>query len=359
MLDGDKFAQQISDRIFIKSEKEYEINQATLYSCLKRLESLQYVASYWHDVSDGRRKYFKLTEKGKEAVDFNLSSWNYSRAIIDKLIDAPETEKVVKTYVIPSFSAAESQPVETQPVEAEEGLNKPQETKNETFEEKSDFGAATQNTEQNTVRGTENIKNEYDLAAEKELNFRNILNGMIKLSKQSDAEIIDEETENVKNTEKDEPELKKIPPLNREDVKSEPQKSEDFNKQIEKSYSTKRFSYEGQIDYSDLESKAVAEGYKVRISAKEIKVSTGSVLINKVNLFAASILFILLVGEYLTFTQGFGTVLELNLWVCYAILAAFVAIPIIAVAVFLKKPFKTVKLLPSESVRWLRQLRLR
>ena len=37
LLDGDKFAQQISESIEAKSENEYKINQSTLYRYLKRL----------------------------------------------------------------------------------------------------------------------------------------------------------------------------------------------------------------------------------------------------------------------------------------------------------------------------------
>ena len=39
LLDGDKYAQQIIDSVDLKSEKQYQLNQATLYSSLKRLES--------------------------------------------------------------------------------------------------------------------------------------------------------------------------------------------------------------------------------------------------------------------------------------------------------------------------------
>ena len=88
LLNGDKFAQQISDAIEQKSDSEYKINQATLYSSLKRLESLKYVSSYWYDSdAGGRRKYFKLTDLGKKTVEDNILNWSYSRGIIDKLMD--------------------------------------------------------------------------------------------------------------------------------------------------------------------------------------------------------------------------------------------------------------------------------
>ena len=61
LINGDKHAQQISDFVEEKSGNEYKINQATLYSSLKRLESLKFVQSYWNDSDNGRSKFFKLT----------------------------------------------------------------------------------------------------------------------------------------------------------------------------------------------------------------------------------------------------------------------------------------------------------
>ena len=110
LLDGDKYAQQISESVEIKSEKKYVLNQATLYSSLKRLENLKFVSSYWFDASDGRRKYFKITENGKQEVDKNLSSWAFSRQIIDKLVDytpEPQTKQSPVT-VFPVYSKAGS-----------------------------------------------------------------------------------------------------------------------------------------------------------------------------------------------------------------------------------------------------------
>ena len=99
LLDGDKFAQQIADHVKLKSGENYELNQATLYSSLKRLENLKYVNAYWNDSESGRRRFFSLTDLGKSVVNDNLSSWTFSRAIIDKLMDIkPEGE--IKTEVV-------------------------------------------------------------------------------------------------------------------------------------------------------------------------------------------------------------------------------------------------------------------
>ena len=103
LISGDKFAQQISDSVEEKSDSQYKINQATLYSSLKRLENLKYVSSYMNDIEGGRRKFFKITEEGRNFVEKNLTSWTFSRAIIDKLIDTKPEVKEVKTVVyVPS-----------------------------------------------------------------------------------------------------------------------------------------------------------------------------------------------------------------------------------------------------------------
>ncbi|MFR1983572.1 MAG: helix-turn-helix transcriptional regulator [Christensenellaceae bacterium] len=87
LYDGDKYGYDIINEIEKKSGGLYTLKQPTLYSALKRLETLRYVESYYGDFSNGgRRKYFRLTDKGKEITERNLSEWEYSRTIIDSLI---------------------------------------------------------------------------------------------------------------------------------------------------------------------------------------------------------------------------------------------------------------------------------
>ena len=87
LYDEDKYGYDIINEIEKKSGGLYTLKQPTLYSALKRLESLKYVESYYGDSSyGGQRKYFRLTPIGKEAIDQDLSEWEYSRTIIDSLI---------------------------------------------------------------------------------------------------------------------------------------------------------------------------------------------------------------------------------------------------------------------------------
>ena len=87
LYDGDKYGYDIINEIEKKSGGLYSLKQPTLYSALKRLESLKYVTSYYGDYSNGgRRKYFSLTDLGRKITEQNLSEWEYSRTIIDSLI---------------------------------------------------------------------------------------------------------------------------------------------------------------------------------------------------------------------------------------------------------------------------------
>lgn len=89
LYEGDKYGYEIMNDIELKSHGQYSLKQPTLYSALKRLENQGYIKAYWKTdevSSGGRRKYFKLTDSGKEITEKNLAEWEYSRTIIDSLI---------------------------------------------------------------------------------------------------------------------------------------------------------------------------------------------------------------------------------------------------------------------------------
>ncbi len=87
LYDGDKYGYAIIAEIERKSHGQYTLKQPSLYSALKRLEKDGYVTSYWGgSVAGGRRKYFSLTEEGREIAETNQAEWEYSRTVIDSLI---------------------------------------------------------------------------------------------------------------------------------------------------------------------------------------------------------------------------------------------------------------------------------
>lgn len=89
LYERDKYGYEIINDIESKSHSQYTLKQPTLYSALKRLETQGYIKAYWKtdEVSaGGRRKYFTLTDAGKQITEKNLAEWEYSRTIIDSLI---------------------------------------------------------------------------------------------------------------------------------------------------------------------------------------------------------------------------------------------------------------------------------
>ena len=87
LMDGDKYGYEISKLIQTNSCDEYELKEATMYSSLKRLESDGSITSYWGDETQGgRRKYYRITEKGKQVYSENKSNWEYAKRILDQLL---------------------------------------------------------------------------------------------------------------------------------------------------------------------------------------------------------------------------------------------------------------------------------
>jgi len=64
------------------------MKEATLYSSYKRLEADGYITSYWGDETLGsRRKYYRITESGKELYRQNKADWVKTQAILNKLLE--------------------------------------------------------------------------------------------------------------------------------------------------------------------------------------------------------------------------------------------------------------------------------
>ena len=105
----DRYGYEILEIIGTNSDGRYEIKQPTLYSCLKRLEKQGFITSYFGDESNGgRRRYYKLTEKGRETLEIDQREWEFSRTIIDRLLSDKQVD--LKTVEAP-FNPSELRPL--------------------------------------------------------------------------------------------------------------------------------------------------------------------------------------------------------------------------------------------------------
>lgn len=328
----DMHAQQISDFIEEKSENQYKINQATLYSSLKRLVTLKYISSYYNDSDTGRRKFFHILDKGVQYTNENLSVWSESKTILDKLMDLP-TERVVYVSHNNTQNSQETTsnsvvPTVIPDTQVEKPIKTPTVDENTQIKPNKDEEKPTENV-------TDNVKTPSD--EEKEINFRAVLNSLIKTTERkndtTDVEDVGPEPLNIVIFETESPTSK---------LK--------FNETISVTdYNAKKTNNDGKIDFGDLTIKAEKEGYKIRISSKDVSKPSGFIFVNKLKFVSSLIIFILSIIEYGLFSlfspQIFSTIARI------VSLSIITIIPIIRASAFLiNKNKKSAKAVTSDSI---------
>ena len=91
LSEGDNYGYEIVKSIALNSRGAYELKEPSLYTSLKRLESQGMIASYWGDESQGgRRKYYTITETGRQMYRRAVAQWKIARNLIDQLIEGGE-----------------------------------------------------------------------------------------------------------------------------------------------------------------------------------------------------------------------------------------------------------------------------
>lgn len=72
-----KYGYQMIHELKEKSGDIFLLKEGTLYPVLYRLEENQYVESYWKEAAGKHlsRKYYRITERGREALKEIMASW--------------------------------------------------------------------------------------------------------------------------------------------------------------------------------------------------------------------------------------------------------------------------------------------
>lgn len=83
LTESDKYGYQITKEIEKRSESLFTLKEGTLYPILHSLENEQIIESYWEQTQSARkRKYYKITDKGKKIFDTKKNEWNeYSNGV--------------------------------------------------------------------------------------------------------------------------------------------------------------------------------------------------------------------------------------------------------------------------------------
>jgi PadR family transcriptional regulator PadR len=87
LIEGDKYGYEITKLVSERSENQYELNEATMYSSMKRLEKDGHIVAYWGDESQGgRRRYYRITPSGRAVYKSNKQNWDHAKQILDILL---------------------------------------------------------------------------------------------------------------------------------------------------------------------------------------------------------------------------------------------------------------------------------
>lgn len=314
LASGDKYAQQISDFIEETSNFQYKINQATLYSSLKRLETFKHVTAYMNDIDGGRRKFFKITPSGAEFVKENLSSWSYSRSIIDRLIGASSKTENSQYLSNENVVNSTTQNVVTKIVYVEKPVEKTE----------------TASIETPKIEPVKDIELEKENPLTQADNFRNILNGLIQTTVTKNVPC-DNKVEIDSVLEQNEANLPDNQPKNEEKTA--------FNDVItDTSYNSQKSNNNGKIDFGDLMIKAAQEGYKIRISSKDSASEKGNVLINKVKFISVLCIYLLSVIEFCLISTIFSGIISKT--VLISVVLGLFLIPLLFAIKYFKNPDK-------------------
>ena len=83
----DGYGYQLGKAISKATGGALELKEATLYSAFRRLEETGAITSYWGEESAGaRRRYYSITDAGREALAEGREQWRNVRAMLDELL---------------------------------------------------------------------------------------------------------------------------------------------------------------------------------------------------------------------------------------------------------------------------------
>lgn len=87
LMQGDSYGYRINKGIQEKTDHQYELKEATLYTAFRRLEGSGCISSYWGNENTGaRRRYYTITPEGTKEYARLREEWEHSKRLLDLLI---------------------------------------------------------------------------------------------------------------------------------------------------------------------------------------------------------------------------------------------------------------------------------
>ncbi len=79
----DSYGYEISQTV----KKAADIKESTLYPILKKLQKAGYLTTYSQEYQGRKRKYYSITEEGKDQITYLSNEWKVYKDTVDGIIE--------------------------------------------------------------------------------------------------------------------------------------------------------------------------------------------------------------------------------------------------------------------------------
>lgn len=87
LSEKDSYGYAINRQVSHLTDGKFMFNEATLYTAFRRLEKAGLIRSYWGSEERGaRRRYYTITEEGRQAYAENLSEYTEAVKMMERLV---------------------------------------------------------------------------------------------------------------------------------------------------------------------------------------------------------------------------------------------------------------------------------
>jgi PadR family transcriptional regulator PadR len=90
LSDGAKHGYAVIDELRTRSDEVFDLPEGSVYLALHRLEAAGFLVSEWSEVQGRRRRTYRLTDEGRNALSEQSRAWSeFSAAVFSVLKGVP------------------------------------------------------------------------------------------------------------------------------------------------------------------------------------------------------------------------------------------------------------------------------
>jgi DNA-binding PadR family transcriptional regulator len=87
LSERDSYGYQVNQLLQKKTEGQFSLTEATLYTSFKRLEKQDLIVSYWLETENQKkRKYYSITASGKKVLKDKKKEWKQANVLIEQIV---------------------------------------------------------------------------------------------------------------------------------------------------------------------------------------------------------------------------------------------------------------------------------